>query len=107
MVLTQNSARSYLSYSPKFEKLRFTPLFMYSVCSKSRCYNFNDNSTQSLMRTYLTLSLAKTQGSLLSANTQGSVYVRINQRILLNYFIYKQVKMKLTGLARLGQYTNN
>jgi len=35
------------------------------------------------MRTYLTLSLAKTQGSLFSANTQGSVYVRINQRILL------------------------
>ena len=52
---------------------------------------FNGNSTQSLIRTYLTLSLAKTQGSLSSANTQGSVYVRINQRILLNYFIYKQV----------------
>ena len=39
---------------------------------------FNDNSTQSLIRIYLTLSLAKTQGSL---------HVRINQRILLNYFI--------------------
>ena len=63
---------------------------------------FNDNSTQSLSRTYLTLSLAKTQGSLFLANTQGSVYVRINQRILLNYFIHKQVKMKLTGLAQGG-----
>ena len=76
-------------------------------CNKSRCYCFNDNSTQSLMRSYLTISLAKTQGSLSLANTQGSVYVRINQRMLFNYFIYKQVKMKLTGLARLGQYTNN
>ena len=45
---------------------------------------FNDNSTQSLIRSYLTLSLAKTQGSLSSANTQGSIHVRINQRILLN-----------------------
>ena len=41
-----------------------------------------------LIITCLTLSLAKTQGSLFSANTQDSVYVRINQRILLNYFIY-------------------
>ena len=39
---------------------------------------FNDNSTQSLIRIYLTMSLAKTQGSL---------HVPINQRILLNYFI--------------------
>ena len=31
---------------------------------------FNDNSTQSLIRIYQTLSLAKTQGSLSSANTQ-------------------------------------
>ena len=77
------------------------------VCKQSRCYNFNDNSTQSLIRTYLTLPLAKTQGSLFSTNTQGSVYIRINQRILLNYFIYIQVKMKLTGLARLGQNTDN
>ena len=59
---------------------------------------FNDNSTQSLSRTYLTLSLAK---------TQGSVHVRINQQILLNYFIYKQVKTKLTWLARWGQNTDN
>jgi len=59
------------------------------------------------MRSYLTISLAKTQGSLSLANTQGSIYVCINQLMLFNYFIYKQVKMKLTGLARLGQYTNN
>ena len=78
-----------------------------SLCKLSRCYNFNDNFAQSLIRTYLTLSLAKTQGSLFSANTQGSVYVCINQQILLNYFIYIQVKMKLTGLARLGQNTDN
>ena len=45
---------------------------------------FNDNSSQSLIRIYITLSLAKTQGSLSSANTQGSIHVRINQRILLN-----------------------
>ena len=76
-------------------------------CNKSRCYCFNDNSTQSLMRSYLTISLAKTQGSLSLSNTQGSVDVRINQRMLFNYFIYKQVNLKLTGLARLGQYTNN
>ena len=45
---------------------------------------FNDNSTQSLIRIYLTLSLAKTPGSLSTAKTQGYVYVRIKQRILLN-----------------------
>ena len=48
---------------------------------------FNDNSTQSLIRIYLALSLAKTQGSLSSANTQSSIHVPINQRILFNYFI--------------------
>ena len=43
------------------------------ICKLSRCYNFDDNSTQSLIRTYLNPSLVKTQGSL---------YVRINKRIL-------------------------
>ena len=45
---------------------------------------FNDNSTQSLIRISLTLSLAKTQGSLSLAKTQGSVYVRVNRQIVLN-----------------------
>ena len=40
---------------------------VYSVCKLSRCYNFDDNSTQSLIRTHLNLSLAKTQGSQSSA----------------------------------------
>ena len=38
-----------------------------------------ENSTQSLIRIYLTLSLAKTQGSLSLAKTQGYVYVRIKR----------------------------
>ena len=57
----------------------------YALCRKSRCCIFNDNSTQSLIRIYPTLYLAKTQGSLSSAKTQGSIHVRINPRILLNY----------------------
>ena len=48
-------------------------------CKKSRSYTFNDNSTQSLIRIYLTLSLAKTPGSLSSAKTQGSIHVRSEQ----------------------------
>ena len=43
------------------------------ICKLSRCYNFDDNSTQSLIRTYLNPSQAKTQGSL---------YVRIKKQIL-------------------------
>ena len=78
-----------------------------SLCKLSRCYNFNDNSAQSLIRTYLTLSLAKTQGSLFSANSQGSVYVRINQQILLNYFYLYTGKNETDQLARLGQNTDN
>ena len=67
-------------------------------CNKSRRYFSNDYLTQSLMRFHLTKSLAK---------TQGSVYVHSNQQMIFNYFIYKQVKMKLPGLARLGQHTNS
>ena len=37
------------------------------VCKLSRCYNYDDNSTQGLIRTHINLSLAKTQGSLSSA----------------------------------------
>ena len=47
---------------------------------------FNHNSTQSLIRISLTLSLAKTQGSLSSAKTQGYVYVSVKGRIVLNSF---------------------
>ena len=56
---------------------------------------FNDNSTQSLIRIYLTLSLAKTQGSLSSANTQlKALYtpVLINESYWTNLF-YIQVKL--------------
>ena len=41
------------------------PVYLnYAPCNLSRCYNLDDNSTQSLIRTYLNSSLAKTQGSL-------------------------------------------
>ena len=53
-------------------------------CNKSRRYFSNDYLTQSLMKFHSTKSLAK---------TQGSVYVRSNQQMIFNYFIYKQVKM--------------
>ena len=64
----------------------------------------NDNSTQSLIRISLTLSLDKTQGSQSLAKTQGSVYVRVNQQFVLNYFILYTGEIKLTVMASKGQH---
>ena len=65
---------------------------------------FNDNSTQSLIRIYLTLSLAKAQGSLSLAKTQGYVYVRIKRQIVLNWVILYTGEIKLTVMASKGQH---
>ena len=48
-----------------------------SICKLSRCYNFDDNSTQSIIRTHLNLSLAKTQGSLSSATISKALYTSV------------------------------
>ena len=64
----------------------------------------NDNSTQILIRISVTLSLAKTLGSLSLAKTQGSAHVRVNQQILLNYFILYTSEIKLTVMASKGQH---